>query len=452
LLARMLRSRPLPVAALASLTSLILLSACSSADATADEPTTTAVASGADSALGGVGGLTSDVVHTIDVAIDPDAYADMLATYTATDDKDWVEVTVTIDGQTFEQAGMRLKGNSSLRSVSADADPTTLPWLIKLDEFVDDQSLDGLTDLVVRSNATGTALNEAVALELLELAGLASQDAIATEFTVNGGASTLRLVIDHPDDHWMSEVLDAGGALYKAESTGDYSYRGDDPAAYDEVFDQEAGDENTDLSPLIEFLAFLDASDDATFASELEHWLDVDAFATYLAMQDLVENFDDIDGPGNNSYLYWDAETDRLTVVPWDHNLAFGARMGGAGPGGEGAPTFVPRDGDLTERPAPPDGEAPPDGRLPSGGGRGGDGGAPGMAGRSNLLVERFLAVPAWAELVETRTVELRAELYESGVADQILATWVEIVSSSGLVDETTIETEASQVAAIISG
>jgi spore coat protein CotH len=479
----MLRSRPLPVAVIASLT---LLSSCASADATADEPTTTVAtadtatdaARGAttdttpdttgtattDAAVadeptsGGVGGLTSAVVHTIDVEIDPDEYAAMLTTYTTSDDKEWIGATVTIDGRTFEQVGMRLKGNSSLRGVSADADPTTLPWLIKLDKFVDDQSLDGLTDLVVRSNATETALNEAVALELLELAGLASQDAIATEFTVNGGDASLRLVIDHPDDEWMSEVFDADGALYKAESTGDYSYRGDDPSAYDEVFDQEAGDENTDLTPLIELLAFLDESDDATFASELERWLDVDAFATYLAMQDLVVNFDDIDGPGNNSYLYWDAETGRFTVVPWDHNLAFGARMdpgeGGPGngfPGGDAVddgPMFVPRDGDAgtVVRPMPPDGQFPTEGQFPTGGPGGG------MAGRANVLVERFLAVPAWADLVETRTAELRTDLYGSGVADRVLESWAAIVASSGLTDEATIDAESSQIAAIIAG
>ena len=33
-------------------------------------------------------------------------------------------------------------------------------------------------------------------------------------------------------------------------------------------------------------------------------------------MQDLVDNFDDIDGPGNNSYLSYDAATGQFTIVP----------------------------------------------------------------------------------------------------------------------------------------
>ena len=51
-------------------------------------------------------------------------------------------------------------------------DPETMPWLIDLDHFIDGQSHDGLSELVVRSNGTATSLNEAVALELLQLAGL----------------------------------------------------------------------------------------------------------------------------------------------------------------------------------------------------------------------------------------------------------------------------------------
>ncbi|MEZ4596722.1 MAG: CotH kinase family protein [Chloroflexota bacterium] len=80
-------------------------------------------------------------------------------------------------------------------------------------------------------------------------------------------------------------------------------------------------------------------SDQATFSGLAER-LDVDAFATYLAMMELLDNFDDIDGPGNNAYLYWDATSGTFTIVPWDMNLAFGASMGGGqgGPNGRGAP------------------------------------------------------------------------------------------------------------------
>jgi spore coat protein CotH len=52
---------------------------------------------------------------------------------------------------------------------------------------------------------------------------------VYVRFGVNGSENFLRLVIENPDDTWMAKNFDITGALYKAESTGDYSYRGDDP-------------------------------------------------------------------------------------------------------------------------------------------------------------------------------------------------------------------------------
>ena len=396
--------------------------------------------------------MDSSAVHEIAVTFDEDAYDAMIDSYAATGDKEWIEATVTIDGATYEQVGLRLKGNSSLRglggdrageasTVSAD-DPAGLPWLIRFDKYVDGQNHEGLFDVVIRSNNTETSLNEAVTLDLLEFAGLASQDAIAVAFSVNGGGSTLRLAIEHPDDVWMDANFADDGALYKAESTGDYSYRGDDPEAYDEVFDQEAGKDNEDLTPLIEFLDFINSANDATFNAELTDHLDIESFATYLAMQELIDNIDDINGPGNNSYLYYDSETEAFTVVAWDHNLAFGVRNndafspGGAaaGDGGGGQP------GGAALRPP---GGGPPEGQLP---GRELPVGGPGE--QANVLVDRFLANPEFAALYDTALVELDASLFDSGVAAEVLATWVSVLETSGFVSRDTIAEESVQVAA----
>jgi spore coat protein CotH len=420
----------------------------------------------------------SSTVHDIGVTFDTGAYDAMIATFRETGEKDWIDATITIDGLTYTDAAMRLKGNSSLMSlrgrggmrgpVAPDADPSSapagpgpmgtasaeepegLPWLIRLDRNVDGQNHQGYVDLVIRSNGSSTALNEAVGLELLEAAGLASQQAIAAAFAVNGSEPRLRLAIEHPDDVWMDTVLGENGALYKAESTGDFSYRGTDPDAYDEVFDQEAGKDVTDLGPLMELLRFINESDDATFAAELPARLDVDAFATYLAMMDLTGNFDDIDGPGNNAYLYWDAGTGVFTVVPWDMNLAFGGFGRGMGGGGfgEGRPGAGARP-ERPDRPVPDASGAP---RVRGQGGIPGSvpDGAPGRFGRGNILVERFHADAGFEARYQERLVELRAELYASGLGTTILETWVTMLSADAthLVDAATIEQEAAAIAA----
>ena len=63
-----------------------------------------------------------------------------------------------------------------MSDASAD-EPESLPWLVRLDGFVDDQDHDGVSEFVVRSNNSETALNVAVAVGLLAEAGLLGQRA-----------------------------------------------------------------------------------------------------------------------------------------------------------------------------------------------------------------------------------------------------------------------------------
>ena len=459
------------------------LAACSSdpKETTAAQTQTSAIGQWGDSSVRSASAADgtvwdSSTVHTIAVELDQAEYTAMLEAFVTSEEKEWIHATVTIDGETFTDVGLRLKGNSSLRSVSTtDSEPQDLPWLIRLDKFVDGQELDGSTDFVVRSSSTQTSLNEAVALELLERAGLATQEAIATRFSVNGSAETLRLTVENPDDAWDAAEFGTEGILYKAEAEGDYSYRGDDPASYVDVFDQETGDEEN-LEPLIDFLQFINESDDATFAAELPDHLDVEAFATYLAMQDLVQNFDDIDGPGNNSYLRYDTESKTFTVVNWDLNLAFGQSPGGAGAGGMGGAGGT-GGGTRGERPELPDGAEPPEGMAPPEGMelpegvepgtdfRGGEppegadlpegmepptggrpGGGEGGMGGSNILSTRFLADAGFKALYDQAVTDLTAALCASGVADDIISTWADVLTDQAddLVDSATVESEAT--------
>ena len=170
----------------------------------------------------------------------------------------------------------------------------------------------------------------------------------------------------------------------------------------------------------------------------LSDLLDVESFAAYLAVEELIGNFDDIDGPGNNSYLYYDLKTDRFTVVPWDHNLAFGAMPDSRLPD-DRAPGDGARAGaGMRARAQPP--EALPGGNVQAGGG---------PRGKPNVLVERFRAVPEFERLYEQKLAELRDKLYRSGAAERVLAHWVALLEAqaSDLVATSTLEREAAKIA-----
>jgi thiol-disulfide isomerase/thioredoxin len=57
----------------------------------------------------------------------------------------------------------------------------------------------------------------------------------------------------------------------------------------------------------------------------------------------------------------------------------------------------------------------------------------------------------AFAAKYEAALVTLRAELYDSGVAADVLAQWAEIVDASGLVAGATVVSEAASVATFFS-
>ncbi|QDY64969.1 hypothetical protein FQA45_00795 [Glutamicibacter halophytocola] len=277
--------------------------------------------------------FNADSVHEISVSAEPDDITAALKAYAADGTKDWISAEVTIDGTTFKNVGMKLKGNSTLRGADESSDPASLPWILRLDKFEANQSYSGRTEFVIRTNSSESSLNEAVALELLGEAGLATEHAAATRFSLNGSDAELRLVIDNPSDELYSEeTFDGEGITYKADADGDYSYRGDAASDYETAFEVESGAD--DLTPVATFLDFVNNSSDEDFSSKLSDYLDTGQFATYLAMQDLVSNTDDIDGPGNNSFLRYDAATKKMTVVAWDQNLSFGSGPGGMGGGG----------------------------------------------------------------------------------------------------------------------
>ena len=155
------------------------------------------------------------------------------------------------------------------------------------------------------------------------------------------------------------------------------------------------------------------------------------SFATYLALEDLMDNYDAIDGPGNNSYLWWDGDAERMTVVGWDHNLTFGV-SNRPGAGRVAAPAGCRRS------------------RLPGAAAVGGGGGR-GPGGRAaNPLVTRFEAVTEFKALETAATARLEAALYTGGVASASLEQWSALLAADAgsLLDASTLATEQATIAA----
>ncbi|QOD02947.1 CotH kinase family protein [Pseudarthrobacter sp. BIM B-2242] len=425
----------------------------SSATATSTATSTAASAAGAEAngteaatTTAGTTLFADGASHSVSITWNADDYAAMIAAYEADGSKDWITANITIDGTLVSNIGVRLKGNSTLRSLSGGSDmggpggtsagissdvPESLPLLIDFDKYVDAQTYEGLTQLSLRPGSP--VLNEALALALTATSGQATQRYAYTTYSVNGSATQTRLLVENPDEAYADSLFDTDGVLYKADAESSFTYQGDDLATYEEQFKQLNAKKTADVQPVVDSLRWLSEASDEEFDAQLGEWVDVESFARYTATMNLLVNGDDMAGPGQNYYLWYDLGTKKISVISWDLNLAMtgnaaaspdeqlsiGGGGNGAGGGGGGAMR--------------PPGQNDDAGAPLAGSGRGG-----------NELKERFLASAAFQTAYDDAYAELYQQLYASGTAAGLLDAIAAVVpSSDGLTaDELAAETE----------
>ncbi|GAB7067242.1 CotH kinase family protein [Mycobacterium hodleri] len=372
-----------------------------------------------DNIAGTVDLFDGTVPHTLVIDVSDAQYKRMISAYEKDGDKKWVTADLVIDGTQISDAAVRLKGNSTLMGLRGDGrrppgapesggaggppgamtgmstasaeDPTTLPLLISLDENAEGRGYQGLTELSVRPGTP--VLNEALALSLTADTGQPSQRYAYATYTINGRTTT-RLLLEHPDEMYANSSFDGDGYLYKADANSRMEYRGADQSKYAGQFTQINAIDDGNLQPIINFLAWLDGANDEEFDAHVSDWVDTTSLARYLATQNLLANGDDMGGPGQNYYLWYDLSTKKISVVSWDLNLAM---TGGAA---------TKPDEDVQMGP-------PPDAEMP-----GAPGGAPNFG---NPLKTRFLDSATWAPTYHGAYWELYDQMYADGRAKALL-------------------------------
>lgn len=421
-------------------------------------PSAAAASAATESTTAGAAFFAAGAAHAVSIDWDEAEYAAMIAAYEADGSKEWITARITIDGTVVPTIGVRLKGNSTLRSlsgnggggmggnavtsgISADS-PESLPLLIDFDKYVAGQSYQGLTQLSLRPGSP--VLNEALALSLTAASGQATQRYAYTTYSVNGSATRTRLLVENPDKAYADALFDTAGVLYKADADSSFTYQGDDLATYEEQFKQLNAEDTQSVQPIVDFLTWLDGASDAEFDAGLADRVDVDSFARYTATMNLLVNGDDMAGPGQNYYLWYNIGTQKISVLSWDLNLAMTGdattspdqqvSMGGGGmqrPGQDGGTGGATAGATGT----PPAGAAPSGTAENSAGGKGG-----------NALKERFLASAAFQSAYQSAYAGLYDQLYASGTATGLLAGITAVVPAS---DDLTAAELAEQAAAL---
>ncbi|MDY6873797.1 MAG: CotH kinase family protein [Chloroflexota bacterium] len=246
----------------------------------------------------------------------------------------WVTATVAFEENTWENVGIRFKGNSSLKSAWSSGN-YKLPFKLDFDQFeddypeIDDQRFYGFKQLSLASNFNDDSyLREKVTADIFRAFGVPSAQTAFYEVYVDYGEGPvyfgLYTMVEMVEDTVISEQFTSdAGNLYKPDGSGATFAAGSFTEA---SFDKETNQDEDDYSDILAVLDALHADtrlgDPSTWRSGLETVFDVDTFLRWLAVNTVVQNWDTYGLMSHNYFLYTDPETDQVTWIPWDNNHA----------------------------------------------------------------------------------------------------------------------------------
>lgn len=242
---------------------------------------------------------------------------------------EYVAADVEFDGELVSRVGLRYKGNSSFRGAGSSL---KRPFKIDFDRFVEDQEFRGVTKLNFANNWMDPEhLRETLGHELLRAAGVPSpRTAFARVYlTVEGELERrylgLYTMVEQVDRRFLRSRFDTReGLLLKPERVGGITHLGDRWDAYEALYAPKSGDTPATALRLASFTRLVDLADDATFRHSVRSWIDLAAFARFLAANVIMANYDSFIGSDHNYYLYFHPDSGRVHWIPWDLNHAFG--------------------------------------------------------------------------------------------------------------------------------
>ena len=260
-------------------------------------------------------------VHRVDIQVE-----DWEAFLASAPEEEYIPATVEIDGEAFRQVGLRAKGNNSLR-LTAEYGLSRYSLKLEFDHYTDG-SYHGLDKLSLDASFQDNSyLKTWLAFDIMEFLGVPTPLRSFVWVTVNGQPWGLFLAVEEPEEAYARRNFGANhGQLYKpdyrslAEENADVHlrYTTDEPEDYPGIFENAKLDPSpADQQRLVDSLKTLDSG------QRLEEAVDVDEVLRYFVGQVFVMNWDSYLGHTGHNYLLYEEEG-KLSMLPWDYNLAFG--------------------------------------------------------------------------------------------------------------------------------
>lgn len=288
-------------------------------------------------------------IQTIEIVFSQDNWDEILDNEMAGDNNYTEASSVTINGTTFEQVGVKYKGNSSY-----NANQVKNPFHIELDTYVD-QNYEGYTDIKLSNVIFDPSfVREAVSYHILREYMDAPQANFANVY-VNGNLIGLYTNVESISKKFVNNYFGSStnaffncsppnGATPQSTYLPNLAYWANNTAAYEEAYEIKSDDDDdpgvaeTHWNQLKELTNILSNDID-----NIETVLDVDRALWMLAFDNIMVNIDSYIGQFKQNYYLYRNDDNHFNPIVWDLNMSFGTfnmtgsnNGGGPPPGGGG--------------------------------------------------------------------------------------------------------------------
>jgi len=262
-------------------------------------------------------GFFNDAIHRVEVTFDSgDFWLELEVTH---ETEEYITCDVIIDDTaSFENVGIRLKGNSSYGHPGRKK-----PFIIKFDEFEDENYLG--FDRLNFSNGfkDPTLLREKLACDLFNKWDVPCPRTTFAEVYYNDDYWGLYTIIEPVNNDFLdSRFSENDGNLYKGDPRGQLVWRGSSPDNYRMDYEKDTNIAEDDWTDLIAFIDFLNNSSIAEFQENFADTFILSVWMRFYAINTMLVNLDSYIHTGHNYYFYFTADGKGNYIV-WDVNEAF---------------------------------------------------------------------------------------------------------------------------------
>ena len=236
-------------------------------------------------------------------------------------------VTVEVDGNLVENAGVRQKGFSSNFFTNTNKKPLKINFGI----FVEDQEYDGVEKINLANGQGDPAIiKDKINYDMMRLHGIPSPRVAHVKIYIQDEYWGIYAIIEQIDKKYLKRnFADNDGNLWKNKGNTELKWYGSNPNSY--PFELQTNADENDWTKFIELIDFINNSSDIVFEDAIEDIFDLDEYLRILAIDLLTNNWDSYIDHGRNWYLYHEPKTDKIHWLPWDYNFAFDRRPNGFG-------------------------------------------------------------------------------------------------------------------------